>query len=250
MNEVYFILGASSEVGTAYIKRLEERNRLAADSQITVIAHCRTISNVLKNIINEAKNIHIVPILADLSDDRQMIDMLDTIEKEYGCPTHILHLAASKLEYGKLKNIDWLDIEKDFQIQTASLFMTLQRFLPLMAKKEYGKVAVMLSSVTLGMPPKFMSAYTINKYALLGLMKSAAAEYADKGININGLSPSMMETKFLEHVNEKIVEMSAMQSAKKRNIQVAEVIPSIEYLLSEGSDYMNGVNINLSGGDC
>lgn len=36
-------------------------------------------------------------------------------------------------------------------------------------------------------PPKYMMHYSIVKHALLGMMKSLAAEYGDKNININGL---------------------------------------------------------------
>ena len=59
----------------------------------------------------------------------------------------------------------------------------------------------------------------------------------------------MMETKFLQNIDERFIEMAASSARMQRNIQVKEVIPAIQFLLSEGSDYMNGVNINLSGGD-
>ena len=59
----------------------------------------------------------------------------------------------------------------------------------------------------------------------------------------------MMETKFLQNIDERLIEMTAASSKMQRNIRVDEVIPAIHFLLSESSDYMNGVNINLSGGD-
>lgn len=107
----------------------------------------------------------------------------------------------------------------------------------------------MLSAVTLGMPPKFMSSYVTVKYALLGLIKSMAIEYADKGITVNAISPNMMETQFLDEIDERIVEMNKEQSAMKRNTGVDETVAGIMFLLSENAGYMNGVNLNMTGGD-
>ena len=76
-----------------------------------------------------------------------------------------------------------------------------------------------------------------------------SAEYADKGLNINGISPNMMETKFLSNIDERIVEMSAGGASKKRNITVTETVNGIMWLFSEGASYVNGINLNLSGGD-
>lgn len=249
MNETYLILGASSEVGMEYIKQLNDKSSLESKSVRTVIAHYRNLSEELKQLADTSEHIRVELIQCDLSKVEKVQEMLDEIEKTYGYPTHILHLPASKLQYGKLKNLQWDMIENDFKIQIQSLMLILQRFLPHMAKQQFGKVVIMLSSVTLGMPPKYMTGYAMVKYALLGFMKSIALEYADKNITINGISPSMMKTKFLNDIDDKIVELSALQSVKKKNIMVQEVAGTIHYLFSDASSYMCGVNINLSGGE-
>lgn len=59
----------------------------------------------------------------------------------------------------------------------------------------------------------------------------------------------MIETKFLSNLDKRLIEMNAMESAMKRNVEINEVIEAIMYLLSDRATYMNGVNLNLSGGD-
>ncbi len=86
------------------------------------------------------------------------------------------------------------------------------------------------------------------EYALLGLMKALSVEYADRGIMVNGISPSMMETKFLKDVPELIVQQAAMNSPFGRNLLVEEIVPAFEFLLSEGGDRITGQNIVISGG--
>ena len=124
----------------------------------------------------------------------------------------------------------------------------MQRFLPKLAKQKGGRVVVMLSSVTLGVPPKALTQYTTVKFALLGLMKALASEYADKKITVNCISPSMIETQFLSLINERIVELSAESHPLKRNATVFDVVPSILMLMSDDAAYINGVNVPITGG--
>ena len=50
-------------------------------------------------------------------------------------------------------------------------------------------------------------------------------------------------------IDERIVQMTAESSAMKRNIRVDETLSGIVYLLSDEASYINGTNLNLSGGD-
>ena len=115
-----------------------------------------------------------------------------------------------------------------------------------MAAENYGKIVFMLSSCTVGMPPNNLSEYTMVKYALLGMMKSIAVEYGDKGININAVSPAMIETKFVKNIGRKMREINAELNPRHRNLNVDDVIPAIMYLLSDESKFVNGINLSLS----
>lgn len=94
-----------------------------------------------------------------------------------------------------------------------------------------------------------MTDYLIAKHALLGLMKGAACEYAGTGVTINGLSPGMIETKFLSKIDPRIAEMTAQSSPMKRNVRLEEVVHALRFLLSDNTGYMTGINLNLSGGE-
>ena len=147
-----------------------------------------------------------------------------------------------------MKELNWGEIMTSMNIQVGAIVKVCQAFLPAMGKNHYGKIVLMLSSVTLGVPPKYMTDYTMVKYALLGFMKSAACEFAPKGICINGISPSMIKTKFLRDVEERVVELLEEQHPQKRMITVDEVVKKVEFLMSQSSDFMTGVNLNVSGG--
>lgn len=247
-NKVYLVIGASSDVGISFLKSLDTKLEENAQKAI-VIAHYASHAEQLLALKEETKVLELVLLQADFSKKQDIETFVENVQAHCDCPDYIVHLPASRFNYNRIKQFDWEGFSKEMEIQVRSLGEVGKVFLPKMGKKGKGKVVVMLTAYTIGMPPKFMSQYVVAKYALLGLMKSMAVEFADKGININGISPNMMETKFLEKMESRIIEMTRETSLLKRNATVEEVVPAIHFLLSEGSDYMNGVNLNLTGGD-
>ena len=244
VEKVYLVLGASSDVGIEFINNMK-----SANETVTIVATYRNMSDELQKAIDQPGCLDIIPMQVDLSSKDDVEAFIGSMKELQIAPTHILHLAASKFEYMKLKSWDEKKVEESMQIGFFSFARICSEYLPVMAKNKYGKVVVMLSAYTLGNPPKFMSDYMAVKGALNGFMKATAAEYADKGLNINGISPNMMETKFLSNIDERIVEMSAEGTSKKRNISVTETVNGVMWLFSEGASYVNGINLNLSGGD-
>ncbi len=239
MNNIILIIGASSDVGLDLIKNISEK--------CIILAHYNS-SN--KNLLKLSKKIDnkLVMLKADLSSEKELVSFLDTIETNFNTPNKIIHLAAPKFENIRFKDIQWHDFQNDIDISLRSIVIILNRFLPKLAKEKRGKVVCMLSSVVLNMPPKVLTQYTTIKYAMLGLVKSLASEYSGKNIQINAISPSMIETKFLDNINEKLIEINAYNHPLKRNAVVSDITPIIKMLISKESDYINGINIPVAGG--
>ncbi len=239
MSNIIFITGASSDIGISLIQNIKE-NAL-------IIAHCNSSDERLLEIAKAIKN-KLVVVKADFNDEKSITSMLNIIEADYGVPNKIVHIAAPKFENIRFKDIKWNKFQSDINVSLKSVFMILNYFLPKLTIQKRGKVVVILSSVTLNVPPKALAQYTTVKYALLGLVKSLASEYGEKGITVNAISPSMIETKFLSNINELFIQAAANSNPLKRNANVEDVVPSILLLLSEDSNYMNGLNIPITGG--
>jgi 3-oxoacyl-[acyl-carrier protein] reductase len=109
--------------------------------------------------------------------------------------------------------------------------------------KKRAKVVLMLSENTIGNPAKFTSKYTMSKYMLLGLLKSLTVEYEGKNVNINALSPTMMDTKFLSNIDRRMLEVS---DVTEKMLCPEDVVPFIIKLVSSESDNMYGENIYIS----
>ncbi len=240
MRKILLVVGGSSDVGIAAMSAMMEQYEL-------VVAHYHHMNEKLLELQKNAGE-KLLCVQADLSDGEETKKLVDTIREKNVIPSDILHLPAAAWQIRRFHKTAWEVWEKGLQISIRSAVEICAAFLPEMARRKRGKIVIMLSMVVNGMPPKYSADYVLVKYALLGLVKSLAVEYADKGITVNGISPALMETKFVEGMHDYVIAMNAQQSPSGRNLSVDEVIPTIQFLFSEGADCINGQNISITCG--
>lgn len=239
-NKVLLVTGASSDIGSAFVKRNINKYSL-------IYAHYNSSKYELEKISNDNPG-KLVLLQADFSENESVDKFIDSIKECGQVPDHIVHFSSPKAVNEKFHKVAWENFEKGIDTSLKSIVRILKEFMPSMAKNKYGKVVFMLTSYVIGVPPKYQTPYVTVKYALMGLMKGLSTEYASKGITVNAVSPDMMDTKFLADLPHLVVEQSAEESPLKRNLTVDEVIPAFEYLLSDAADAVNGANIPVTAG--
>lgn len=240
MGKVLLITGASSDVGISLIQRVYERYDV-------ILAHyCNSEQRLLELRAKLGDKIQLCQ--ADFTDVASINEMLTTIQNKGNIPNHIVHISAQNTLNQRFYKIEWEEYEKAMEIALMSIVKILKFFLPYMKKAKYGKIVFMLTSYTLNNPPKYQTAYVVTKYALLGLMKSISVEYAERGIMVNGVSPDMIETRFLNNISDLVIRQNAERSPLKRNLTVQDVVPTFDFLLSEAADTITGQNIGIMGG--
>ena len=239
MKKTYLLLGSSSEVCLTFIRRHDWQ----ADDKIIAqyFSNDKTLKEIRRDIPAE-----MILRQVDFSDIESTKNFVESIDF---CPTHILHVPAVPVENKRFTELSWADAEKQINVQCRSLWQVLQAVLPKMSKAKFGNIVMLLSSYTMNVPPKFLSSYVTAKYALMGLGKALAVEYAPKNIRVNMISPSMMETKFLQNVYGAVIEQSAKSNPMKRNASTDDVAGLIEYLFSDKSAFVTGANIPVTGGE-
>lgn len=213
----------------------------------TFLAHYNSGLERLQAIQGEMPS-GIIPLKADLATEVGVLGLLKEIEARGAVPDRVVFVAAPKLSLTRFKDLNWSDFQMQLDCQLRAAVMILSRFLPDMTRAKYGRVVFVLSSYTFGLPPAAMAHYVTAKYALLGLMKALSSEYVGKGICINAVSPSMLETDFLAQLPDKLVEFAAQQHPMKRNGLPEDVGPVVRFLLSDEARFLSGVNIPVTGG--
>ena len=234
------VTGASSDVGCALIRRV-------ADQYDMIWAHHCSTGKALEELRRELGE-KIVPIQADFLNENSTVEMIQEITASGQLPDHIVHLSALKTFNERFHKCSWQDYQAGINTSLRSIVLLMQTFIPHMAEQQYGRVVFMLSAYLTGVPPKYQSPYITVKYALYGLMRNLAAEYADKGITVNAVSPDMIETRFLERIPQPAIRQNASRSPLGRNLMPADVVPAFDYLLSDTAEAVTGQNLGVTGG--
>lgn len=232
--KILLITGASSDLGTQLLRYVIKRYDF-------VWVHYRQMNDSLMEICRNFSG-KIGLLQADFLKETDVGRITAEMLARGKIPNHVVHLPAEKYMLGAFHRTDWEVYERNIAVSVRSAVMILREVLPKLARSDDGRIVFVLSECTCGAPPAYTTHYTVTKYALLGLLRALAVEYEKKGIMINGISPGMMETKFLDEISGLIVEKNARENPSGKNIETVELMDIFEMLLF-GSCRITGQNI-------
>ena len=117
-----------------------------------------------------------------------------------------------------------------------------------MKRKNYGRI-LNISSIYGTVSKEKRSIYSISKFGLNGLTKSASLDLAKFNILVNSISPGIFNTKLTRNILKK----SGLKKVKKKiplgKIGEPEMIANLcLFLCSDSNNYITGQNIIIDGG--
>jgi 3-oxoacyl-[acyl-carrier protein] reductase len=116
-----------------------------------------------------------------------------------------------------------------------------------MAKQRSGKI-VSIASVVGEMGNAGQANYSASKAGVIGLTKSIAREFAQRGINVNAIAPGYIETPMTDILSEKVKEELKSLIPMERLGKPEDVAEAVLFLVSEESNYITGQVLNVNGG--
>lgn len=140
--------------------------------------------------------------------------------------------------------------ERVIRINLTGVFLSMKYEIPALLKRGGGAI-VNMASVAGVTGFSGHAGYAASKHGVVGLTKSAAIEYANKGIRINALCPAYTRTAMVERLlasqpdfEEKLrarIPMGRMGTAE-------EIAAAVLYLCSDAAGFMTGHAMVLDGG--
>jgi 3-oxoacyl-[acyl-carrier protein] reductase len=116
-----------------------------------------------------------------------------------------------------------------------------------MAKQRSGKI-VSIASVVGEMGNAGQVNYAASKAGVIGLTKTIAREFAQRGINVNAIAPGYIETPMTEVLSDKVKEELKRLIPMERLGKPEDVAETVLFLVSEESNYITGQVLNVNGG--
>ncbi|MBR2814283.1 MAG: glucose 1-dehydrogenase [Reyranella sp.] len=138
--------------------------------------------------------------------------------------------------------------DRVFDTNVRSVYLCLQHQVRQMVAQGGGAIVVNASVSGLRNPNPGLALYSASKAATISLTRSAAMEYADKGVRINGVAPGRVVTDMM--LGSKIMDMSAVAAGLplRRMGRPEEVAEAVVWLASDAASFIVGHVLNADGG--
>jgi 3-oxoacyl-[acyl-carrier protein] reductase len=200
----------------------------------------------LKKIIEE-QNVKCITIKANINIESELKEMITIIKRSFNTIDVLVNAAASNIPNIKFQDLEWPDYLKQLELNIKSVFNIMKFVVELMVNSGGGKI-INIGSYSAEKPNNDWSHYITAKSALIGFTKSLAFELAPKGININMVTPSLVNTELTADIPEKFKLLTASQTPLRRLAKASDVAGAISFLASDKANFLAGENIRINGG--
>ena len=139
---------------------------------------------------------------------------------------------------------DW---KRVFDVNVHGLFHCNRAVVPVMLKKDYGRI-VNIASVAGKEGNPNASAYSASKAAVIGLTKSLGKELAKTGIRANCVTPAAVRTAIFDQMTQQHIDFMLAKIPMGRFGTVEEIAAMVCWLASAECSFSTGAVFDLSGG--
>jgi 3-oxoacyl-[acyl-carrier protein] reductase len=187
-------------------------------------------------------------VQADVRDDAAVEALVATVAERLGAPALLVNAATAELESVAASDITWAGFERHLAYQAKAVLRLCQAVRPGMVAAGGGAIVNIVSQVTANAPPSRAADYVTAKYALLGLSKALAAEWADENIRVNMVSPSLIRTDLTQVYHERVFKLEAARTPLRRLATTHDAATAVAWLASEEAAFLTGMNLFVTGG--
>ncbi|MEI7871908.1 MAG: glucose 1-dehydrogenase [Alphaproteobacteria bacterium] len=187
-------------------------------------------------------------IAADITKPEDIERLHRTILEEHGRLDVAFNNAGYQEPRAPLADQDSALYDRVFDTNVRSVYLSLQHQIRLMTRQGGGAIVVNTSVSGLRNPNPGLALYSASKAALVSLTRSAAMEYAEKGVRINAVAPGRVVTDMM--LASKIMDMGAVAAGLplRRMGQPEEVAEAVVWLASDASSFVVGHVLCTDGG--
>lgn len=198
-------------------------------------------------------------LAGDVADERLAEELVKSAVSRFGRLDVAINNAGIPQSFVRLPQVPSDEARRILDVNLLGVFYAMKHQIPVMerqfrATRRGGVIVNIASAAGVGGAPK-LSVYAAAKHGVVGLTRSAALEYASRGVRVNAVCPSYARTDmaqgFIAAVGMAEEEMLASLTRgvpMKRVAEVDEVVEAILFAADPKNTFMTGHTLSIDGG--
>ena len=194
-------------------------------------------------------------LVGDVTQARDNQAMINTATERYGGVDVLLANAGIEGDVVSLLDYDEARFDQVMAVNVKGPFLALKSAVPAMQRRGGGSVVITSSVAGVRGSARF-AAYVASKHAVVGLMKSAAKEFAPMGVRVNTVNPSPVDTRMMRSIETGLRpdDPASIKTAMERSVplgryaQPSDIANVMLFLASDESAYVTGSVYMADGG--
>jgi NAD(P)-dependent dehydrogenase (short-subunit alcohol dehydrogenase family) len=240
--KVAVITGAGRGIGRAAALAFARRGA-------TVVAANRRIADgesLVAEIVAAGGKAHYVA--TDVAEASQVKRLMDEAAARCGRIDIVFNNAGYQEPRTPLADTPEKSFDRVFHINAQSVWLGMKYALAHMVPQGRGAIVNCASVSGLRNPNPGLALYSASKAAVVSLTRSAAMEYAEKGVRINAVAPGRVVTDMM--LGSKIMDMGAVAAGLplRRMGKPEEVAEAVVWLASDAASFVVGHVLCTDGG--
>lgn len=238
---VAFVLGASRGIGAGTAHALAR----AGAKVIAVARDEQALATVVDGIRSNGGEG--IAFRADAQDPSQVKAAVEVAVKTYGQLDIAFNNAGSGHRPTPFADLTLEDFEQSMSVNLRGVLVAMKYELSAMLASGRGCIVNMASTAGVS-GVRGMGAYCATKHAVVGATKSAALDYAGKGIRVNVVAPGPILTHRIQALTEAHRAPIIAAVPLGRIGSVEEVAATVVWLCSDAASFITGTVIPIDGG--
>ena len=260
--------GGKNGIGRAIATRLAQEGADVAVNDITEHPYAadqtdwQGLPDVVREI--EAMGRRAISVVADVSDAKQVGEMVDKTVAHFGKIDILVNNAGTiagkdRVPVVDLTEEDWDRVQR---VNVKGVFLCSQAVARHLIAQGTGGKIINISSVTGKQGSARYAAYSASKFAVIGFTQSLAHELAPSHVNVNAICPSLVDTERVGHLAaalmpEALSPEEQRSAFARRNAAAVplgrlaegeDVAKMAAFLASDEAAYLTGLAVTVSGG--
>ncbi len=239
-NKIALITGAAMGMGKSHAQRFIQEG---------AVVYLADINDEIGEATAKELGENAYYIKLDVTEEKSWLEAVETIRNNH----HKLDILVNNAGISSFKPLSEMTVEdymKTISINQLSVFLGMKSAMELLEKSSAASI-INISSIEGFKGSSGGYGYVSSKFAVRGLTKSAALEFASKGIRVNSVHPGGVETPMVAQAtgDQKLaIEAFKQTIPLNRMAQASEISNLVLFLASDESSYSTGSEFIADGG--